>query len=65
MASIQITTLAQIAGKWQAEADSGAGTPERRETLRECADLIRMLCEIKFEESASPSGLVPYDSNGG
>ena len=48
--TIQISTLALIAGKWQAEADSGAGTAERRATLRECADLIRMLCESRFED---------------
>lgn len=50
MNSIQISTLAQIAGKWQSEADSGTGAPDRRETLRECADVIRMLCEARFED---------------
>ena len=50
MNTTQITTLALLAGKWQAEADSGAGSPDRRAALRECADMLRMLCESRFED---------------
>ncbi len=50
MNTIQITTLALLAGRWQAEADSGAGSPDRRVALRECADALRMLCERRFED---------------
>lgn len=56
MDTIQISTLATLAGKWQSEADEppiyrqtdyGDG---RRETLRKCADTLRMLCEARFED---------------
>lgn len=50
MDSIQLSTLAALAGKWQAEADSGAGSADRRAALRECADTVRMLCEVRFED---------------
>lgn len=50
MNTIQMTTLAILAGRWQAEADSGAGSPDRRVALRECADALRMLCEMRFED---------------
>lgn len=55
MNTIQISTLAVLAGKWQAEADAHVTTPStygtaRRETLRECADALRMLCEARFED---------------
>jgi len=36
MDTIQIMTLATLAGRWQAEADGGGGSSERRATLREC-----------------------------
>ena len=50
MNTIQMTTLAILAGRWQAEADSGAGSPDRRVALRECADVLRMMCEMRFED---------------
>lgn len=48
--SISLTALAMLAGAWQAEADSGRGSPDRREALRGCADMLRMLCEARFED---------------
>lgn len=50
--SISINTLTLLAGKWQAEADdaTSVSSPQRRETLRECADALRMLCEVRFED---------------
>ena len=48
--SISLTALAMLAGTWQAEADSGRGSPDRREALRGCADMLRMLCEARFED---------------
>lgn len=54
MNTIQISTLAVLAGKWQAEADQartcGSTGIVRSETLRECADTLRMLCEARFED---------------
>jgi len=51
MDSIQITTLAILAGTWQAEADNDKTiSSDRRRTLRECADVLRMLCEARFED---------------
>jgi hypothetical protein len=50
MDTVQIMTLAKLAGHWQAEADSGAGSQDRRTALRECADTLRMLCEVRFED---------------
>lgn len=50
MDSIQLSTLAALAGKWQTEADCGAGSADRRAALRECADTVRMLCEVRFED---------------
>ena len=48
MDTISISTLAILAGKWQAEADAHVTSPStygtaRRETLRECADVLRGL----------------------
>lgn len=50
--SISINALTLLAGQWQAEADdaSCARNPQRRETLRECADALRMLCELRLED---------------
>lgn len=52
MDTISISTLATLAGKWQAEADSDKSISgaERRATLRGCADTLRMLCEARFED---------------
>ena len=50
MDSIQIMTLVTIAGTWQAEADSGKCSPDRAEALRGCADMLRMLCEVRYED---------------
>lgn len=54
MDTISISTLATLAGKWQAEADQGRsadpGQIARRVALRECADTLRMLCEVRFED---------------
>ncbi len=50
MDSIQLSTLAALAGKWQSEADCGVGSADRRAALRECADTVRMLCEVRFED---------------
>lgn len=50
MDSISINALTLLAGKWQNDADTGNGTTERRETLRECADSLRMLCEVRYED---------------
>ena len=48
MDTISISTLVTLAGKWQAEADAHVTSPStygtaRRETLRECADMLRIL----------------------
>jgi hypothetical protein len=56
MDSIQINTLTLLAGKWQSEADNDP-TPMkevRREALRECADALRTLCELRFEDCVTP-----------
>lgn len=56
MDTIQISTLATLAGHWQAEADRlhaalpGTPTAARKEALRECADVLRGLCETRFED---------------
>ena len=54
MDTILISTLATLAGKWQTEADhdrtEGPGGTARRVALRECADTLRMLCEVRFED---------------
>lgn len=50
MDSVQLSTLAALAGKWQSEADCGAGSADLRAALRECADTVRMLCEVRFED---------------
>ncbi len=54
MNTILISTLATLAGKWQGEAEfKGSSDPvdrARRETLRECADILRGLCEARFED---------------
>ena len=55
MDTILISTLAALAGKWQENADApaqhiGHGEAVRRATLRECADTMRMLCEVRFED---------------
>lgn len=50
METLQISTIATLAGKWQAEADSATGSYDRRATLRECADVLRMLCETRLED---------------
>ena len=56
MDTIQISTLATLAGKWQAEADAAPGYQRtdygdgKRETLRACADTLRMLCAVRFED---------------
>lgn len=61
MNTIQIFTLAKLAGTWQSEADEPVTTPStygtaRRATLRECADVLRMLCEGRFEDSHPAEG---------
>lgn len=52
MESIGINALTLLAGKWQHEADTDNRTEaaQRRETLRECADALRMLCELRYED---------------
>ena len=55
MKTISISTLATLAGTWQTEADTPTafndpGAVARRETLRECADTLRMLFEARFED---------------
>ena len=50
MNSIQITTLTRMAGLWQSVADDKSQSPERRQAYAECADLLRMLCEARFED---------------
>ena len=56
MDAIQILALAKLAGLWQAEADAPPGYQltdygdGRREALRQCADALRMLCEVRFED---------------
>lgn len=37
--SISLTALAMLAGAWQSEADSGRGSPDRREAVRD-ADAV-------------------------
>jgi hypothetical protein len=54
--AVQMVDFARVtdllAGKWQAEADSDKSISgaERRATLRACADTLRMLCEVRFED---------------
>lgn len=51
MDSIQIAALSLLAGNWQAEADTAIGISiDRRAALRECAETLRMLCEVRFED---------------
>ncbi len=52
MDTIQISTLAALAGKWQQQADSEMVTAseEARAAVRACADTLRMLCEVRFED---------------
>ena len=56
MNTILISTLAILAGRWQEEADAAPGYQRtdygdgKRETLRACADTLRMLCEARFED---------------
>jgi len=58
MDTILISTLATLAGKWQEEADAPVDATDpltptkkaRRAALRECADTLRMLCEVRFED---------------
>lgn len=51
MGSIQIATLVALCGSWQARADGETGiSVDERRTLRECADALRMLCEMRFED---------------
>jgi hypothetical protein len=46
--------LCSLAGKWQHQADSDTShdNQQRRETLRACADTLRMLCEALRMEDA-------------
>ena len=49
--SIQISTLAKLVGGWQREADCDKTiSGERRVALRQCADTLRALCELRFED---------------
>jgi hypothetical protein len=55
MDTISISTLVTLAGKWQEEADAPVDLPStagtaRRATLRECADTLRNLCDLRFED---------------
>lgn len=52
MDTISINALTLLVGKWQIEADEDKRpeTAQRREALRECADAIRMLCEVRYED---------------
>lgn len=52
MDTIQISTLAALAGKWQQQADSEMvrASEETRAAVRACADTLRMLCEARFED---------------
>lgn len=64
MDTIQIMTLAALAGRWQADADAALRNAhdalqnthersrlhERSEVLSECADVLRGLCETRFED---------------
>ena len=50
MNSIQMSTLTLLAGTWQNEADLLPHHSERGAALRECADALRMLCEVRFED---------------
>ena len=54
MDTLQISTIAALAGKWQREADTctevGLHAQARSQVLRECADALRMLCESRFED---------------
>lgn len=56
MDTISISTLATLAGKWQAEADAAPRYQRtdygdgKRETLRACADTLRILCEVRFDD---------------
>ena len=74
MDTISISTLATLAGKWQAEADAHVTSPStygtaRRETLRECADVLRGLCDScecppARAEFVTLGGGLPGDPNG-
>lgn len=64
MDTIQIMTLATLAGKWQTYSEAALRAAhnapqntsdrirltERSEVLSECADTLRMLCEARFED---------------
>ena len=58
MDTILISTLATLAGKWQEEAEGiNLNVPQgadslraRRAALLGCADTLRMLCEVRFED---------------
>lgn len=58
MDTILISTLAALAGQWQADAESiNVRVPQgtealraRREALLGCADTLRMLCEVRFDD---------------
>jgi hypothetical protein len=56
MDTISITTLVTLAGKWQEEADGPPGYQRtdygdgKREALRACADTLRMLCQVRFDD---------------
>lgn len=52
MDTIQISTLATLAGKWQQQADSEmvSASEDARAAVRACADTLRMLCEVRFED---------------
>ena len=58
MDTILISTLATLAGSWQTEAEGiNLNVPQgvdslraRREALLGCADTLRMLYELRFED---------------
>jgi len=62
--SISSPLAREVAETWETMAEMEAGSsPERRATLRECADMVRMLCD-RLSAPEQPSASVPTEGHG-